>query len=399
MPASETIDDYRYVLRVYDAKGRYDETQPLIVSRTDKRATPDLEPKTFAPGMSEDRTAVRNIPVRGGAVTVYGRNVPDGYAVRAFGETIPLDNNRAFVSQRILLAGEHDVDVAVTNAAKGNAGLHFNRQINIPDNDWFYVAMADLTVGKRSGDKNIEVVRPGEYDKVYSKGRIAYYLKGKIKGEYLLTASADTGEDDIRNIFRNLDGKDPRRLLRRLNPSDYYPVYGDDSTFREDAPTKGKFYVRLEKGDSHVMWGNFRTRITGTEFMRQERALYGAHGAYRSEQATSFGERRTEISGYASQPDTLPQREEFLATGGSSYAMRRQDIIAGSDTLTVETRDPSPAGFATADSEIRRGLQLQLSAGHGHPEATAVNDDRNLRSGARWRAGRQCRLPDCAVRV
>ncbi|WP_440409084.1 TonB-dependent receptor [Neorhizobium petrolearium] len=338
MPEAKEAD-FAYVLRVYDAKGRYDETVPLTIARTDRGFAPDRkQDKAKAPGTGEDRTAFRNIPVVGGAVTVYGKQVPPGHAVRVLGEEIPVDPKQAFVVQRILPPGDHAVDVAIKGVSK-TGGLSFSRDVNIPDNDWFYVALADLTIGKRTGDAHIEEVRPGEYDEVYSKGRLAFYLKGKVKGKYLLTAAADTGEDDLNKLFRNLGSQDPRQILRRLDPDDYYPVYGDDSTFTEDAPTKGKFYVRLERGDSHVMWGNYKTQITGTEFLPSDRALYGASAVHRSEETTSFGERRTEITAYAAQPDTLPQREEFLGTGGSAYFLKRQDIVEGSETVTVETRD------------------------------------------------------------
>ncbi|WP_439273797.1 TonB-dependent receptor [Pseudochrobactrum sp. HB0163] len=340
MPDTPQEADFTYVLRVYDAKGRFDETVPLTLARSNRDFKPDAQQeKAVAPGMGEDRTAISNIPVNGGAVTVYGKHVPEGYSVHILGETIPVDHDQAFVMQRILPPGEHAVDVAVKGPSK-TGGLSFSRDINIPDNDWFYVGLADLTIGKRTGDSRIEEVRPGEYDKVYSKGRLAFYLKGKIKGEYLLTAAADTGEDDIDQLFRNLGSQDPRRILRRLDPDDYYPVYGDDSTFIEDAPTKGKFYVRLERGDSQVMWGNYKTQITGTEFLPSDRALYGASAVYRSQEITSFGARRTEVTAYAAQPDTLPQREEFLGTGGSAYFLKRQDIVQGSETVRVETRDP-----------------------------------------------------------
>jgi hypothetical protein len=332
--------NFVYVLRVYDAKGRFDETVPLTIARTNRDFKPDAQQeKAVAPSMGEDRTAIKNIPVSGGAVTVHGQHVPPGYSVHIFGEIIPVDPKQAFVVQRILPPGDHAVDVAVKGPSK-TGGLSFSRDINIPDNDWFYVALADLTIGKRTGDSRIEEVRPGEYDEVYSKGRLAFYLKGKIKGKYLLTAAADTGEDELDELFRNLDSQDPRQILRRLDPDDYYPVYGDDSTFIEDAPTKGKFYVRLERGDSHVMWGNYKTQITGTEFLPSDRALYGASGLYRSEETTSFDERRTEVTAYAAQPDTLPQREEFLGTGGSAYFLKRQDIVQGSESVRVETRDP-----------------------------------------------------------
>ncbi|RCS23078.1 TonB-dependent receptor [Phyllobacterium salinisoli] len=341
MPETEKDETrFKYVLRVYDGEGRYDETLPRAIARTDKEL-PEEDTRITdapAPGMGEDNTGSRNIKVHGGAVTVYGRNVPEGYQVRALDGIVPLDRNQAFVVQRILPPGDHDVDVAVLGSMKGSA-LDFSRRVNIPDNDWFYVGLADLTVGKRMGDDNIEAVRPGEYDKVYTKGRLAFYVKGKIKGRYLLTAAADTRESDIKDMFRGLDDRDPRSLLRRIDPDAYYPVYGDDSTILEDAPTNGKFYVRLDRGDSHVMWGNYKASVTGTEFMHSERALYGASGVYRSEAVTSFGERQTEVNVYAAQPDTLPQRDEFLGTGGSAYFLKRQDITTGSETLSVEVRD------------------------------------------------------------
>ncbi|MEZ5812743.1 MAG: TonB-dependent receptor [Rhizobiaceae bacterium] len=337
MPADGPAD-YLYVLRVYDAQGRFDETEPLSLART-IRFNDGHEPKdaAVAPGFGEDRTARRNIPIHGGTITVYGSDVPPGYDVRIMGDEVPVDRDSAFVVQRILPAGDHSVSVQVNGGEDG--GVEFDRAVNIPANDWFYVAIADATIGYRDGDAGIETVRPGEFGKVYTKGRLAFYLKGKIKGRTLLTAAADTGEGEIGSLFKGFDEKSARDLLRRLDPDDYYPVYGDDSTSVEDAPTRGKFYVRLERGDSHVMWGNYKTKISGTELMRSDRALYGASGIYRSPETTSFGERRTEVTTYAAQPGTLPHRDVFRGTGGSAYFLKYQDIVAGSETVLVEIRD------------------------------------------------------------
>ena len=59
-------------------------------------------------------------------------------------------------------------------------------------------------------------------------------------------------------MFKGLDEKDPKSLLSRIDPDDYYAVYGDDSVAIEDAPTRGKFYVRLERGESRVSVGQFQ---------------------------------------------------------------------------------------------------------------------------------------------
>ena len=349
-----------YVLRVYDQAGRYDETKPLALTRTaehyDQHAPQEA---AVAPGYSEDRTAFRNIPVEGGAVTVYGSNVPAGHFVTVLGDPVPIDNENAFVVQRILPPGDHNVDVSVLDHAKSGKGLHFDRAINIPSSEWFYIAQADLTAGYRTGSANIQQVRPGEYNNIYTKGRLAFYVKGKIKGKYLLTAAGDTGESSLDQMFVGLDGKNPKEFLKRINPNDYYPVYGDDSTAVEDAPTRGKFFVRLQKDDSHVMWGNFKTQITGTEFLRNERALYGASGVYRSPEATPFGARRTEATVYAAQPGTLPQHDIIRGTGGSAYFLKHQDLTIGSETLSVEIRD-AVTGNVVSRKQLRYGADYEI---------------------------------------
>ncbi|MGZ3253704.1 MAG: OmpA family protein, partial [Burkholderiaceae bacterium] len=212
----------------------------------------------------------------------------------------------------------------------------------IAKDDWFYVALGDLTVGRNqvAGPASLVTTDTQHYDdKVYVDGRGAFYLKGKIKGDYLLTASADTREQPIDQLFSNFSSKDPRYLLRNINPDLYYPVYGDDSTTVDDAPTQGKFFVKLEKGDSHIMWGNFQASWSGTELLQYSRGLYGAKARYRSEETTRWGEKRTQVDGFAADPGTISSREEFRGTGGSLYYLRHQDITQGAEQVWVEVRD------------------------------------------------------------
>jgi hypothetical protein len=333
-----------YVLRVYDEQGRYDETKPLPLKRSETQlGINNVADKAVAPGYGEDRTAIRNISVYGGAVTVYGKNVPEGHSVTIAGEPVPIDSDNKFVVQRIFPAGKHTIDVAVL---KDGLGLELSRDIEIPEDEWFYVAMADLTVGHNTGGI-VEHAGTDQFDGTWTKGRAAFYLKGKIKGEYILTASADTGEEgSLANLIQGLDGKSPQEVLRHIDPNTYYPVYGDDSTAVDDAPTRGKFYVRLERGPSSVMWGNFKSNISGTHFLRSERTLYGASAVYRSDDVTSNGDAQTSVDAYAALPGTVPQNDVFRGTGGSSYFLKHQLITVGSETISAEQRNPT-TGFVT----------------------------------------------------
>ena len=87
------------------------------------------------------------------------------------------------------------------------------------------------------------------------------------------------------------------------------------------------------------MWGNFKTTVNGTEFASLERGLYGAQGVYKSESTTSFGEPKVKAEAFAAQPGTVPQRDNFLGTGGSAYFLRHQDVNTGSEIISIELRD------------------------------------------------------------
>ena len=89
-----------------------------------------------------------------------------------------------------------------------------------------------------------------------------YYTTGD---DWKLTASADTREGPVKDLFSNFLDKSPQALLRRIDPDYYYPTFGDDSSIEETAPTLGKFYVKLNQRENHALWGNFRVAYVDNE--------------------------------------------------------------------------------------------------------------------------------------
>ncbi|MBU1425786.1 MAG: OmpA family protein [Gammaproteobacteria bacterium] len=343
IPDEKAGESVVYVLRVYDRDGNFDETLPQalpVVLQTEALERQSAQREELI-GYGENHLALHNIPVHGGAVTANGDKLLPGQKVRFMGQEIPVDANGKFAARQILPPGSYAVDVDVLEA-DDKVALHFERNIYIPDNDWFYIALGDLTAGQNatSGPAQLVTADTQHYDsKAYVDGRLAFYLKGKVKGDWLLTAAADTQEQPLKNLFSNFSSKDPRYLLRRLDPDRYYPVYGDDSTTVDDAPTSGKFYVKLAKGDSHVMWGNFQTQIAGSDLVQYSRGMYGANVKWRSEDATGFGQKKTQADLFAGDPGTLGAREQFRGTGGSLYYVQHMDVTSGSEHLWVEVRD------------------------------------------------------------
>lgn len=331
-----TGDNIVAVHRVYDARGRYDETTPLRISRGDDRDLVD--------GVEDgnDATARRRIPVHGAAVTVSGNSVASGARVSTLGEVITPSPSGEFVIQRILPPGSHAVGVAVRGP--GAAPVDVVREIEVPRSENFYALQLDLTLGYSDGDLDGR-----DY---YQRGRIAGYFNGRFANGVELTAQVDTGEGDLDEIFSGLGERDPRSTFLRLDPDDLYPTYGDDSTLVDDTPTSGKFYLRVERDNNYALWGDWRANIANTTYLRNDRTLYGARGHLESRDVTSQGEARWQLDAYAAQQDTLTQRDVFRGTGGSVYFLSRQDLTIGSETLLVQVRDATTGRVISTQSLV-----------------------------------------------
>jgi hypothetical protein len=312
-----------YTLRVYDAAGRYDETMVLPLDRSaDRFADPALDGPIVAAGEAEDRTARRTIPVRGGAITVTGLDVPPGTRITVMGEPVILDVRRGFIVQRILPPGDHGVQIDV-------GGQSQTRDVTIPKREVFATGIVDITLG-----------RDFATDETWRRGRIAGFAQGVLADGTRFTASVDTQEDELRDLFRDFGRKTPNNVLKGIEGEDVWVTTGDDSRSEDLAPTSGKLFLRVEKNGSHLVWGDFKPTEDLGNLVRSDRTLYGLQGTWRSTATMPNGEARARFSGYASQPDTLVQRDIFRGTGGSSYFLSRRDIESGSETLIIQVRDP-----------------------------------------------------------
>ncbi|MGB8814061.1 MAG: hypothetical protein WCC57_12865, partial [Paracoccaceae bacterium] len=321
MPA-DGVEEMLVTLRVYDAAGRFDETRAVPLNRTAKDfASTPKDGRIIAAAEGEDMTNRRAIPVRGGAVTVTGNTLYGGSTVSVMGEQAIADASGTFVLQRILPPGSHDIRVGV-----GQSGV--TRHVDIPATEWFYVGLADVTYGREIGGDS------------YSLGRLAGYAKGHTAGGYTITASLDTREGELADLFSGLDEKNPDRVLRRIEPDDVYPTFGDDSTSFDDAPTSGKMYLRVEKDRSSFTWGDFKATKGSSRLIRSDRTLYGAQVLHESLAQTRDGDARLAFSAFAAEPDRLMQRDVLRGTGGSAYFLKRQDILSGTETILVQWRDP-----------------------------------------------------------
>jgi hypothetical protein len=320
-------------------------------------------------------------------VNVRGTGVPEDHEVWVAGRPIPVDETGSFVSEEILPAGAHTVEVAVLD--EEGAGELYLRDLEFEENDWFYVGMANLTFAENSVSGPAELLQGEDGDDDLGSdldGRLAFFVNGKFGEHWKLSAGADTNEGPVDSLFSNFMEKSPDALFRRIDPDYHYPTFGDDSTVEELAPSMGKFYVRLANGDDFGQWGNFKVGYMNNELAQVDRGLYGANFHFETDSATEFGEKKFVADVFAAEPGTIGTRDEFRGTGGSLYFLQRQDVLTGSERVRVEIRDKA-SGIVTGVVNLMPAMDYDIDYLQGRilltePLSSTVDDNLLVRSDA-----------------
>jgi hypothetical protein len=340
-------DSIYYQLKVFNSEGLFDTVKTkkiTFVERVENQNLTDqdgqAETDLIDQIWGQSSLEIQNIPIRGSRVRIVGNNLPRDHFVSYRGQSIRVDEVGKFLIEEHFPVGKHKILVDLQDKTKKeNFSIPFN--IDVSGKYFFMVGIADLRIGENELSEKVAVVDDnGDYDNgVFVDGRLAYFLKGKIQGKYLITSQLDTTEGDIKEIFQGLHRKNSESLFRRLDPDRYYPVYGDNSKTTEEAPTLGKFYVKIEVDQSYAMWGNANTDLSGTLFSQYNRTLYGGHVNFQSTNQTKYGDQKTKVTAFLAEPETLFGHNEFLGTGSRLYILRHNDVVQGSEKIVLEVRD------------------------------------------------------------
>ena len=163
--------------------------------------------------------------------------------------------------------------------------------------------------------------------------RAAFFLKGTISGDMLLTAAYDS------------DKETRARLLRDVRPDALYPVYGDASLRSFDARSGDRLYVRVDRNKSYALYGDFVTGDGHTQPLGQ--------GAVASLKQRSLGNYNRSATGvrlhheqgdvtanvFASRDSLRQVVEEIASQGSGPYGLRNNGVLEGSEKVEVLVRD------------------------------------------------------------
>ena len=211
--------------------------------------------------------------------------------------------------------------------------------------DWILVGFAEGTAGYNTLSKNAGAALAAGLEEGYAdEGRIAFFAKGSIKGEYLLTLAYDSDRErsDTRNNFQTV-----------VDPNAYYPLYADTSEQRFEAASQRKLYVKLERGQFNALFGDFNSGLSVTDLARYERWFNGFKSEYRGD---TLG-----YTAFAAESSQGFQRDEIRGDGTSGlYRLSIAPVIANSESVRIEVRDRFDSGIVLRETKLSRFLDYNL---------------------------------------
>jgi uncharacterized repeat protein (TIGR01451 family) len=190
--------------------------------------------------------------------------------------------------------------------------------------DWIIVGLAEGTAGYNTVSGHMENLNDSDIsDDYHQDGRVAFFAKGKVKGEWLLTLSYDSE--------RKQTGTG-NGLFQEVDPDSYYTLYGDGSEQKYNAASARKLYLKIERGQFYALFGDFTTDLTVTELSRYNRSLNGLKTEMKTK---NYG-----FNFFASDTGQTFMKDEIRGDGTSGlYRLSRKPIVLNSEKIEIQIRN------------------------------------------------------------
>lgn len=206
--------------------------------------------------------------------------------------------------------------------------------------DWILVGLAEA----EGLATTFEAAEGRSADELMSDGRLAFFAKGVVKGDWLLTVAVDTAKRR-----GDADGE----LFDEVDPNAYYTLYGDRTWQFNNAESRYPVYVKLEKNMFQAVFGDYETGFTETELGRYSRRLSGLKADYES--------RDVSVTAFAAETNQAFVKDELAADGTSGpFRLQAAPLVRASEVITVETRDRFRADRVVATRLLSRYIDYEI---------------------------------------
>jgi uncharacterized repeat protein (TIGR01451 family) len=216
--------------------------------------------------------------------------------------------------------------------------------------EWILVGLAEGTAGYNAVSGNLEnLADAGQEEDYYQNGRLAFFAKGRIKGQWLLTAAYDSRRD------RN---DSEQRLFQAIDPDAFYTLYGDAGRQQYDAASIDKVYLKIERDRFYALFGDFDTGLDVTELSRYSRRANGLKAEYNGEK---YG-----LNLFATDTRQAFVKDEIRGDGTLGlYRLSRSNIVANSETVTIEARDRFHSEVVVSSETLTRFADYSIDYSEG----------------------------------
>jgi len=211
--------------------------------------------------------------------------------------------------------------------------------------DWIIVGLAEGTIGYNTVTGHMEHANEADVDEnLYKNGRIAFFAKGKIKGEWLMTMAYDN---------KKTKKEVGNSLHQTIDPDTFYTLYGDAAEQKYDAASARKLYLKIERDQFYALFGDFETGLTVTELSRYSRSLNG----FKSELKTN----NYDFNLFASETNQAFVKDEIRSDGTSGlYQLSRKNIVINSEKIVTETRDRFRSEVIISTTSLTRHIDYNI---------------------------------------
>lgn len=206
--------------------------------------------------------------------------------------------------------------------------------------DWIIVGVAEAETGStRLAEANgRELLESG------NDGRLAFFAKGVIKGDWLLTVAVDTAKRR---------GAQDGEIFDEIDPNAYYTLYGDRTWQNNNAESRYPVYVKLEKNTFQAVFGDFETGFTETDLGRYSRRMSGLKADYESEDVS--------ITAFAAETNQTFVKDELAADGTSGpFTLQSAPLVRSSEVITIETRDRFRSDIILSQRLLSRYIDYEI---------------------------------------
>ncbi len=225
--------------------------------------------------------------------------------------------------------------------------------LEVGQRDWVLVGIGEGTLAHKQLSGNVTALKEAGADsQLFDGDRLAFYAKGTVKGEYLLTMAYDTAKQ------QGVNSAGMASLQQTINPNQYYTLYADAAQPYFDGASARKLYLKIERKQFYALFGDYDTGLTVTEFSRYSRTVNGVKSEYKGDK---FG-----YNAFATSTTQAYIKDEIPGDGTSGlYKFTRRNIVANTDKIRIETRDRFQSQIIVSSQSMSRYLDYDIDYTNG----------------------------------